>query len=65
MQRQSCYEGAAAFLKAHAAEEMEHMQRLFNYYSDTDAPISLLRAIDAPPSEFSSVSDIFTLTLET
>ena len=57
------YEGAAAFLKAHAAEEMEHMQRLFNYLSDTGA-MPLLGAIDAPPSEFSSVSDIFTLTLE-
>lgn len=25
------FEGAAAFLKAHSQEEMEHMQRLFDY----------------------------------
>ncbi len=30
------YEGAAAFL-AHSQEEMEHMQRLFDYLSDTGA----------------------------
>ena len=29
------FEGAAAFLKSHSREEMEHMQRLFDYLSDT------------------------------
>ncbi|MEG0278360.1 MAG: non-heme ferritin [Morganella sp. (in: enterobacteria)] len=57
------YEGAAAFLKAHAAEEMEHMHRLFNYLSDTGA-MPLLGSIQAPPSEFKSVSEIFEQTLE-
>ena len=28
-------DGCAKFLKAHAAEEMEHMQRLFTYVNET------------------------------
>jgi ferritin len=31
------FEGAASFLKMHSREEMEHMQRLFDYLSDTGA----------------------------
>ena len=31
------FPGAAKFLKAHAAEEMEHMQRLFTYLCETGA----------------------------
>lgn len=29
------FEGAAAFLSRHAQEEMTHMQRLFDYLTDT------------------------------
>ncbi|EAB5741530.1 ferritin, partial [Salmonella enterica subsp. enterica] len=29
------FEGAADFLRRHAQEEMEHMQRLFSYLTDT------------------------------
>lgn len=29
------FEGAAAFLRRHAQEEMTHMQRLFDYLTDT------------------------------
>ena len=29
------YEGAAAFLLRHADEELEHMQKLFKYVSET------------------------------
>lgn len=29
------FEGAAAFLRRHAQEEMSHMQRLFDYLIDT------------------------------
>lgn len=57
------FEGAAAFLKSHSREEMEHMQRLFDYVSDTGA-LPLLGTIAAPPVEFASLADIFTLTYE-
>lgn len=55
------YEGAAAFLKAHSQEEMEHMQRLFDYLSDTGA-LPLLGQIAAPPANFISIADVFTQT---
>ncbi len=29
------FDGAAEFLRAHAVEEMQHMQRLFTYVSET------------------------------
>ena len=57
------FEGAAAFLKAHSQEEMEHMQRLFNYLSDTGA-LPRLGAIAAPPENFDSIADVFNKTYE-
>ncbi|MFF0906323.1 non-heme ferritin [Proteus mirabilis] len=57
------FDGAAKFLKAHSREEMEHMQRLFDYLSDTGA-MPLLGFIEAPPAEFLSLSDLFTKTYE-
>jgi len=57
------YEGAAAFLKAHSQEEMEHMQRLFDYLSDTGA-LPLLGQIAAPPVDFKSIADVFNQTYE-
>ena len=42
------FEGAAAFLKEHSQEEMQHMQRLFDYLSDTGS-LPLLGSIAAPP----------------
>ena len=57
------YEGAAAFLKAHSQEEMEHMQRLFDYLSDTGA-LPLLGQIAAPPVNFKSIGDVFSQTYE-
>lgn len=56
-------DGCAKFLKSHAAEEMEHMQRLFNYVNETGG-LALVGKIDAPPSEFESISDIFQQTYE-
>ncbi|KGD74824.1 ferritin [Tatumella morbirosei] len=57
------YEGAAAFLKTHSREEMDHMQRLFDYLSDTGA-LPVLGSIDAPPVTFESLSDVFTRTYQ-
>lgn len=57
------FEGAAEFLRVHATEEMEHMQRLFTYVSETGA-LPILGAIDAPKHEFDSLGDVFRETYE-
>lgn len=57
------FEGAASFLKKHSREEMEHMQRLFDYLSDTGA-LPVLGSIEAPPVTFESLSDVFAQTYE-
>ncbi len=57
------FEGAAIFMRKHAAEEMNHMNRLFTYVSETGA-LPILGSIDAPPHEFSSLADIFKKTYQ-
>ncbi|MEJ2764384.1 non-heme ferritin [Photobacterium sp. MCCC 1A19761] len=57
------FEGAAEFLRAHAVEEMEHMQRLFTYVSETGS-MPILGAIEAPKHEFKSLGDVFRETYE-
>ncbi|WP_087020574.1 non-heme ferritin [Thaumasiovibrio subtropicus] len=57
------FEGAAEFLRKHAAEEMEHMQRLFTYVSETGA-LPILGAIEAPQHEFESLGHVFRETYE-
>ncbi|PHM69452.1 non-heme ferritin [Xenorhabdus kozodoii] len=57
------YEGAAAFLKTHSQEEMQHMQRLFDYLGDTGS-MPVLGSIQSPPVEFKSISDVFNQTYE-
>lgn len=39
------FDGAAEFLRAHAVEEMQHMQRLFTYVSETVHCQSLVRSL--------------------
>ena len=51
------FEGAASFLRAHSTEEMQHMQRLFNYLIDTGA-MPVLGTIAAPPVQFDSLMDV-------
>ena len=51
------FEGAAAFMREHSAEEMQHMQRLFNYLSDTGA-MPVLGSIAAPPVTFNSLNEV-------
>lgn len=51
------FEGAAAFLREHSREEMQHMQRLFNYLSDTGA-MPVLGTIAAPPVTFESLNKV-------
>jgi len=57
------YEGAAAFLLRHADEELEHMQKLFQYVSETSG-MPLLGKIDAPKHEYASLKEVFEITLE-
>jgi len=56
-------EGCATFLQAHAAEEMEHMQRLFTYVNECGA-LARIGAIEAPPTEFASIDQVFETTLK-
>ncbi len=51
------YQGAAAFLAKHAAEEMQHMRKLFNYLNETGAE-AIIDAIEAPKAEFSSLKQV-------
>ena len=51
------YEGAAAFLLRHADEELEHMQKLFKYVSETSG-MPLLGKIDAPKNDYKSLKEV-------
>ena len=55
------FAGAAEFLRKHAKEEIEHMNRLFTYVSETGA-LPIIGSIDAPPHEFESLGQLFQLT---
>lgn len=56
------FEGAATFLKLHAAEEMQHMQKLFDYVLETGGQ-PLLGQIDAPQSDYKDIREVFEITL--
>ena len=56
-------EGCATFLQEHAAEEMQHMQRLFTYVNECGA-LAKIGAIEAPPTDFESIDQVFETTLE-
>ncbi len=57
------FEGAAEFLRVHAVEEMEHMQRLFTYVSETGA-MPILGAIEAPNMNSTALCRVFRETYE-
>jgi ferritin len=57
------YGGASAFLKKQSLEEMEHMRRLFDYLNDTGS-MPVLGALDAPPTAFASLAELFKRTYE-
>lgn len=50
--------GAGRFLRTHAAEEMQHMQRLFDYVSETGA-LPILGTVEQPQHEFESIEVLF------
>ena len=55
------FEGAAKFLSEHAAEEMQHMRKLFTYLNETGA-LAVITAIEAPAHEYKSLKEIIELT---
>ncbi|MDO5893160.1 non-heme ferritin, partial [Klebsiella pneumoniae] len=57
------FEGAAAFLRRHAQEEMTHMQRLFDYLTDTGS-LPRMNAIASPFAEYASLDELFRQTYE-
>lgn len=56
-------EGAAAFLRRHAQEEMSHMQRLFDYLIDT-GNLPCIKAITSPFAEYASLDELFRVTYD-
>ena len=54
-------EGAAAFLAAHSAEELQHMHKLFGYVNETGAQ-AIVNAIEAPDTQFKDIKDVFEQT---
>ena len=60
---QNGFEGAAKFLSAHAAEEMQHMRKLFTYLNETGA-LAVITAIEAPAHVYKSLKEIIELTYE-
>ena len=60
---QNGFEGAAKFLSAHAAEEMQHMRKLFTYLNETGA-LAVITAIKEPAHEYKSLKEIIELTYE-
>lgn len=52
------FEGASAFLRRHAQEEMEHMQRLFSYLNDTGS-MPIINAIESPYRDYASLDELF------
>ena len=57
------FAGAAQFLRKHANEEIQHMNRLFAYVSETGA-LPIIGAIDAPPYQFETLGQLFEITYE-
>lgn len=57
------FSGAASFLLRHADEELEHMQKLFDYVSETGG-LPLLGKIEAPRKEYASLKELFDVVFE-
>ncbi len=51
-------DGCATFLSQHADEEMMHKRRLIDYLQETGG-LAILRGMEAPPSEFTSLKEMF------
>ncbi len=56
-------DGCGRFLQQHADEEMQHMNRLFNYVNEAGS-MALIGAIDEPRSDYKNVQEVFEATFE-
>jgi ferritin len=56
-------EGCAVFLKHHAAEEQEHMERFYKYINEK-GEMAIVGKIDEPPVSYKSVEEIFKKAFE-
>lgn len=54
-------DGCNTFLRHHAQEELQHMQKLFDYVNETGS-MAILGVIAAPPHEYKSIQDVFLQT---
>ncbi|HHF2509121.1 TPA: ferritin, partial [Haemophilus influenzae] len=54
---QQGFEGTAKFLSVHAAEEMQHMRKLFTYLNETGS-LAVISAIEAPAHEYKSLKEV-------
>jgi ferritin len=52
------WSGAAAWLRAQAAEEQSHAMKLFDFVNDRGGRVTL-QAIAQPPQEYTSLLDVF------
>lgn len=57
------YDGAGAFLFAHAGEESDHAKKLITYLNETDSKVEI-SAIEKPEIEFDSLLSVFEKTYE-
>ena len=57
------FEGAAAFMRRHAQEEMTHMQRLFDYLTGTGS-LPRINPVASPFAEYASLDELFRATYE-
>ena len=60
---QQGFEGAAKFLSAHAAEEMQHMRKLFTYLNETGS-LAIISTIESPSHEYKSLKEVIEITYE-
>lgn len=58
---QNGFDGSATFLKKHAEEERDHMQRLFKYLVDTGS-MPFISDVKAPVHEFTSLENLYKKT---
>ena len=57
------FSGAGKFLNDHASEEMEHMEKLFNYINETGSQ-AIIGELKAPESNFNSLQEVFEKTFK-
>jgi ferritin len=56
-------QGSSKFLYLHASQEREHMMKLFRYVNDAGGH-ARVSAVQEPPAEFKSISNVMELVLE-